>query len=538
MDKSNQSKTGALLEEIVEMNLRCGNQAAAHQAEELLEEDILPETALPTEICYSEEERVILYPVDKSGPKEGSIEDFCQRRYDARSLEKIRLTLRLDALRDLPHVDLVDMPGFESGVEQHDRILDSSAVVGSAYLLVFSAEEAVVRETMVHILRELRLREGVVPLCVVVTKAKRRIGEDLEDVVEDLRRGLQKYIKEEFELFEVDRDDPRSVEPVHDFLRALEEQRPALVDARYWAQAAAMADELRLYLRKRKGDLELSQSELEEQEAALEQALTNLEQSRANEREQFERSIPDCQAQILADVEQTLHRREGSYVQKMLKGISPAEQLNADVRQTVVTSLKSHFEPRVEAYARQIQSDLRAAALCLMSEQQSPSAGLALGVGAGLAAGGTAALLGGGSTAALTSFSSGLAATLGSSVVALSLPVIGLIIGGIAALAGALIAKARREEQRQAYEQQLRTQVFPQILEELRQKLEIELAHAVQKANEAIDAEVTQKTQMLRENLAKVTEERQQEEQEVCAEREQAQAQLEEWEEVCHGYGC
>ena len=68
---------------------------------ELLEVDILPETALPTEICYSEEDHVYLYPKNSDTPCEISWEQYynheyktsCGQEYQASELQKIHAAL-------------------------------------------------------------------------------------------------------------------------------------------------------------------------------------------------------------------------------------------------------------------------------------------------------------------------------------------------------------------------------------------------------------------------------------------------------------
>ena len=576
MNQAGKTRTEALLEKLVEWNTKKGNEAQAQAAEtlqgkvrafrirvpligkfsagkstllnllldeeDLLKVDILPETALPTEICYSEEDHIYLYSKNSDTPVEISWEQYVDQEYTAGELQKLRLALREKELEELPDLDLVDLPGFDSGIEDHDRILDSGALGGSAYLLVFPMNDPVVKESMVHILQELILREGTVPVGVVVTRASRK-PEEWPEVLNHLRESLKRYLQREFPVFVTDRDCPESVYELRKFLKELQDQRPELVETAYHPQAAAMANELRLYLRQRKRDLELSGGDLEAKEAKLQREIQKLNQKMQEQREGFQRAAPVCRDQILEDVERTLHSNESRYLQSMMRGRSPEEQLNTDVRTAVIQGVKTYFEPKVQEYVTQVQDSLQTAVMVVDGGGMS-SAGAAVGagIGAGVAAGGAAAFAGGSSAVASllgsSTLGTGLATALGSSVAALSIPVIGIAIGGMAALITLLVSQARKKEKRQECEQELRAKVFPSILKELRQRLDVELTHAVQQACDEIQKEVDQKTELLNKSLQEAREKRQSEENRLTQEREQAERELKEWEEICREYGC
>ena len=513
---------------------------------ELLEVDILPETALPTEICYAEEDHFYFYTKNSDTPCEISWEQYynheyktsCGQEYKISELQKIRMTLRKKELEELPDLDLVDLPGFDSGIEDHNRILDSGALGGSAYLLVFPMDDPVVKESMVHILQELILREGTVPVGVVVTRARRKPKEEWPEVLNHLRESLKRYLQREFPVFVTDRDCPESVYELRKFLKELQDQRPELVETAYHPQAAAMANELRLYLRQHKQALGLSGADLEAKEAKLQREIEKLNQKMQEQREKFQRAAPVCRDQILEDVEHTLRSNENRYLQSMMQGRSPAEQLNTDVRTAVIQGVKTYFEPKVQEYAARVQDSLQAAVMVMDGGGMS-SAGAA--VGAGIGAGVAAAFAGGSSAMASllgsSALGTGLATALGSSVTALSIPVIGMI-AGIVGLAAFVANMARKKEKRQECEQKLREEVFPSILKELRQRLDVEVTHAVQQACDEIQKEVDQKTELLSKSLQEAREKRQSEESRLAQERQQAEQELTEWEEICREYGC
>ncbi|MCX4317828.1 MAG: GTPase domain-containing protein, partial [Lachnospiraceae bacterium] len=157
----------------------------------LLKEAITPETAVPAEIIYEEgEDNGVIYWNDGREEQIG-IEDYQGRELEAEKVRAVRLRLYNGVLEKFPDVMLVDMPGFESGCEIHNRAIDGYLPQSLAYLITFAADDMIVRESIGSILGELCLHQ--MPLCVVITKCDKQ-GEDFEKSLEHLKQSLKRYI--------------------------------------------------------------------------------------------------------------------------------------------------------------------------------------------------------------------------------------------------------------------------------------------------------------------------------------------------------
>ena len=123
----------------------------------ILKEDITPETAVPAEISYSPGEDHI-YVVHNDGEcKKISISDYRQLDVDANIVRCTRLNLKNSFLEKIPDVMLVDMPGFESGFEVHNKAIDNYLPLSLAYIITFPADDMIVRSSVGNILKELCL---------------------------------------------------------------------------------------------------------------------------------------------------------------------------------------------------------------------------------------------------------------------------------------------------------------------------------------------------------------------------------------------
>ncbi len=144
-------------------------------ANNILTTQITPETSVPTEIYYGDN-KVFLYNI--SGIEEISIDQFKDRELDANNTKLVKIEYNNDFLREVKDVKIVDMPGFDSGLELHNKAIDKYMPNSLAYIITFSADEPVIKESIANFLKELKLHE--VPVYIIITKCDKVTPEELE----------------------------------------------------------------------------------------------------------------------------------------------------------------------------------------------------------------------------------------------------------------------------------------------------------------------------------------------------------------------
>ncbi|MBQ7696218.1 MAG: patatin-like phospholipase family protein [Lentisphaeria bacterium] len=98
--------------------------------QEILPTGIAPETAVASELMYSQEEKVVLFPMDESLPVETlpgvGAANFqrVKNRANAGELLKVQIFLNNAKLQRYPDICLVDMPGLSSGLKAHEAALN------------------------------------------------------------------------------------------------------------------------------------------------------------------------------------------------------------------------------------------------------------------------------------------------------------------------------------------------------------------------------------------------------------------------------
>lgn len=150
--------------------------------------NIDPETAFPAELSYGTTTRLIGHLPD-GGETCLTFDDL--RGDLASQLPKgsyISAALPHPLLSRLSHLRLVDMPGWDSGIEAHASAIDGYASRSLAYCVVVSAEEGNLRESLRRALRELAVSD--MPILAVISKADKKPPEDVEAVVDQVRQEI------------------------------------------------------------------------------------------------------------------------------------------------------------------------------------------------------------------------------------------------------------------------------------------------------------------------------------------------------------
>ena len=145
--------------------------------EEILPENINPETAVATEIVYGVEEKVVRVAQDG---KQISCDFADLAGTNPEGFSKYVYVLNRSQLKDLHDLVLVDMPGFDSGIEAHNRALMQYIAEAAAYVFVIDLTKGTVGQSALDFLSE--IREYSNSIAFVLTKADKMTPANIEAV--------------------------------------------------------------------------------------------------------------------------------------------------------------------------------------------------------------------------------------------------------------------------------------------------------------------------------------------------------------------
>ncbi len=438
----------------------------------ILKEDITPETAIPAEIIYSDSADAVSVLKNDGSTETLSVDAYRSYTADANTAVSARIQLRNSFLEEIPDVMLVDMPGFESGFEIHNRAIDSYLPKSLAYIIAFPADDMIVRSSVGNILKELCLHD--MPLCIVITKYDKR-GEDFEHTLAKMKESLKRYVGER-ELrccrtssFDGDSDELR------EFLREIQEKSQEILAKKYRGLALSIVENTESYLKTALSGGRLSESELDEQEEKLSRQLSSLESGFTGEKSKFEAELQECAQEINDDLQRTLEAEEPTLVAMALNGQSINEHLNTVVRSAVTTGVQKHFIPKVEKYLKNVSKTINSESVGDVHVSFTFDSGK----------------LSKGMTSAIVAVSAGIL---------LGIPLLGLLAG----IFMKLRSNKKREEAKREISHKLKSEVFPQILNEVRKGIEMTIAKQVTLVNTSIEGELTSQRTALEKALSDV----------------------------------
>lgn len=150
---------------------------------EVLTEDQSPQTALPAEINWNtKEELQIIY---NDGTKEMT---NISQPIISDKINHFKYLINSPFLQELSDFTLVDTPGFDAGIEAHNKALSSYIGYGSCFVLVVSIEKGTIDTETLSFISELhKYSERVI---VVLNKTDKLIPENVKKIIGSVREAL------------------------------------------------------------------------------------------------------------------------------------------------------------------------------------------------------------------------------------------------------------------------------------------------------------------------------------------------------------
>ena len=316
----------------------------------LLSVEITPETAVPTEIYYGNNK---VYQYDKNGVAERKIEELPLKGLTIQTTDLVKIEYDNEFLEEIKTVNIVDLPGFDTNFELHNRAIDQYLPNSLAYLLVVSSDEPVLKESISDFLKELKVYN--MPVYVVITKCNRLDDEELEECKQLLKKLVGKIIeRDDVKVACVDSYGNVKVDDLKEILREIQSQTGRIFVNKYSKALRAASMLTEVYLVERIDKACLSTSRLEQEQEKVEKKMQALSVDIDKEKTNFDRQAKVCintiRDRIKLDLEATLPT-----ISAMLEnGNDITEKINTVVRRSVRIGINTEFEPKLKKYVEHI----------------------------------------------------------------------------------------------------------------------------------------------------------------------------------------
>lgn len=451
------------------------NTLLGYNKHKMLKEDISPETAVPAEIMYSDIEDTITI-IKKDGEEEEiSFDAYKKFEADANTVKNTRIQLKNIFLKEIPDVMLVDMPGFESGFEVHNKAIDNYLPQSLAYIITFPADDMIVRSSVGNILKELCLYD--MPLCITITKMDKKNDDEFEKTLENLKENLKKYVGDR-ELNYCSTTSARGdASELKEFLKNIQEKSQIILSNKYKKLVLPLIENTENYLVTTLNGSGLSESELEEKEEKLEKQLSALETKFKEEKQNFEKEITGCIEEIKADAQRALEAEESTLVSMAIDGKNVEDFLNSVIRNAITISVKKNFITKLEKYFNRVAKTINSepvgdVAVSFSFKTEEIDSGI----------------------------TSGIVAAVAGTI--LEMPIVGIIVYAVLDLLKNKMMEGKRERQKQEARQKIRSELFPQVMMKVGSEVETTVAKQINKVNLSIDKEITNKRETLEKAMS------------------------------------
>lgn len=328
----------------------CGKSSLLNTiiGENLFATSIDPQTAIPAELSYGTSETFTGYK------KSGVAETVSRAQIQENQLSQFHpegwldVQLPNEKLAAFPHLRLVDMPGWDSGNDEHINAIDAYAARSLAYCIVVSAEEGTLHESIHNGLKELNL-QGM-PIITVISKCDKKPAEDIDAIALQVNAEIKKLINKE----------PLAVVKVSSRKKDISSFLQALGDLEKSAQPLFVQNVLKPFLselRQFSGYLDtlINRDDLDSAQIALQreriaQEIHHFELKLEEETQRLDQSIPSVLTHVQNRIESDLISQLESLTSIALRNGDLNSPISQSLRLSMSAALKEEYEPRLHCY--------------------------------------------------------------------------------------------------------------------------------------------------------------------------------------------
>lgn len=183
----------------------------------VLEEAQKPETNIAAELEYAPVEKIVATMLD--GTRKEIIDVMHE---DVTEMRNVTYYLNSENLRQQTDFILVDTPGFDSGVEQHNKALLQYLNKDTGYILVVDCEKGSISESTIQFIDEITNYSD--NFAVILSKCDKQTDEDIEEVKEYISDALLSITGKRQKIESTSIFDPQVVEKINSIINSFNAQ--------------------------------------------------------------------------------------------------------------------------------------------------------------------------------------------------------------------------------------------------------------------------------------------------------------------------
>lgn len=443
----------------------------------LLGVEITPETAVPTEVYYGNNN---VYQISKMGCIRRNIEELPLRDLTIRDTDLVRIEYDNEFLKQIQSVSIVDLPGFDTSIELHNRAIDQYLPNSLAYLLVVSSDEPVLKESIIDLIKELKSHK--IPVYIVLTKCNRLSQAELDECTTLLKQVVCKTLElDDVKVACVDSYGDVKVDEIKEILRDIQQQTGEIFVNKFSKVLSAASRFAEVYLLERIDKSNLSTSELEQEQEKILKSIRELESKIEKEKAMFQEQADVCIKAIRERVTNNLASNQATISVMLENGADITDKINYIVRNAVTVGIRTEFEPKLQKYVEHIASAINVEFpendVIMMNIKQFTSENITTTV----------------SKSVLPVALAGVGAAL--------LGPVGAVIAGVAGVVGDVVLNVKSSARKKREIDKAATQVVTEVAKQAADSVEVEIRNYINGINSQIEADVIKQREVLSKSL-------------------------------------
>lgn len=315
---------------------------------EILPTAITPETALATEIHYSIEEYV--EAVDAHGAvKKYQIEEINDLKNNAKNLQYLRIFLNNERLEAICPLILVDMPGFDSPIENHNKAIFSYLERGVHFVFLTSIEDGNISNSMKREIENIQRFGKGFSFCI--SKTNLRQDSDVGNVKENIIEQLNGFFDYKQEVVLLDQNGGNNLDRI---LKAIDPN--SLYELLFLEDLRSNYIDLEQSINTRLATFKNTKEEADKAVATLHKAISDIAQKKESAIAEVESRYSSGSVGVIADkVSQSLMMSKEHLIDMALQN---QEVFSREVNELVKSSLLANTQEQLSKIGSHIVQDI------------------------------------------------------------------------------------------------------------------------------------------------------------------------------------
>lgn len=318
----------------------------------LLEEGMRPETAIAGELVYDTDEYI------------NAVNDNETQRFNLNESQTIDISkynylgwhVNNEALRKLKECTLVDMPGFNSGITDHNKAILQYSGKGNAYIFVIDSEEGTIKHNVSQFMNEIKQYDD--NIAIVISKSDLKLPEDISKIESNVCEEAEMAFGQSVNVISTSKYDEKVQEKLYSLIDSFDKEK--LYSQEYIPQVydvlLKINDSLETYKRSLTLDVKALDKEIKHREKSKKMLSDKLnKQNGALENKIKNFVIPS----IFTDIQNALYGQVDSMASSASAGgQSFAMTVNNILRPVLLSSTQKYVEQSFSEYLDEICIDL------------------------------------------------------------------------------------------------------------------------------------------------------------------------------------